>query len=116
MATRLKSLGRKTARFTLIHAFSWCLFFAHNRSPLSPNPFLTSNFHPFFLAEKMLPNLWRRCMAASQALLLTHSDFVEVSGWDKNEIFFVEKAELSTDDAAKKYISLEHMLAEGAIV
>jgi len=41
---------------------------------------------------------------------------IEVSGWDEDEIFFVEKSELSWDDFAGKHISLKHMLAEGALV
>jgi hypothetical protein len=41
---------------------------------------------------------------------------VEVSGWDEDEIFFVEKSELSWDDFAGKHISLKHMLGEGALV
>ena len=41
---------------------------------------------------------------------------VEVSGWDEDENFFVEKSELSWDDFAGKHISLKHMLAEGALV
>jgi hypothetical protein len=41
---------------------------------------------------------------------------VEVSGWDEDEIFFVEKSHLDWDDFAGKHISLRHMLPEGAIV
>jgi len=41
---------------------------------------------------------------------------VEVSGWDEDENFFVEKSELSWDDFAGKHISLKHMLSEGALV
>jgi len=41
---------------------------------------------------------------------------VEVSGWDEEEIFFVEKSQLAWDEFAGKHISLRHMLPEGAIV
>jgi hypothetical protein len=41
---------------------------------------------------------------------------VEVSGWDEDEIFFVEKSELSWDDLAGKHISLKRMLGQGALV
>jgi hypothetical protein len=41
---------------------------------------------------------------------------VEVSGWDEEEMFFVEKSHLSWDEFAGKHISLRHMLPEGAIV
>jgi hypothetical protein len=41
---------------------------------------------------------------------------VEVSGWDEEEIFFVEKSQIAWDEFAGKHISLRHMLPEGAIV
>ena len=41
---------------------------------------------------------------------------VEVSGWDEEELFFVEKCPLAWDEFAGKHISLRHMLPEGAIV
>ena len=41
---------------------------------------------------------------------------VEASGWDENEIFFVEKSLLAWDEFAGNYISLDHMLADGAII
>ena len=41
---------------------------------------------------------------------------VEVSGWDEEEIFFVEKSHLAWDEFAGKHISLRHMLPEGALV
>jgi hypothetical protein len=41
---------------------------------------------------------------------------VEVSGWDENEMFFVETCDLDWDDFAGKHISLQHMLPEGAMV
>ena len=41
---------------------------------------------------------------------------VEVSGWDENQAFFVEKSDLSWDDFAGKHISLQRMLPDGAMV
>ena len=41
---------------------------------------------------------------------------VEVSGWDEEEVFFVEKSQLAWDEFAGKHVSLHHMLPEGAIV
>jgi len=52
----------------------------------------------------------------SETLPIASSCRVEVSGWDEDEIFFVEKSEISWDDFAGKHISLKHMLAEGALV
>jgi len=52
----------------------------------------------------------------SETLSIASNYRVEVSGWDEDEIFFVEKSELSWDDFAGKHISLKHMLGEGALV
>ena len=41
---------------------------------------------------------------------------VEVSGWDENQAFFVEKSDLAWDDFAGKHISLRRMLPDGAMV
>jgi hypothetical protein len=41
---------------------------------------------------------------------------VEVSGWDEEEIFFVEKSQLAWDEFAGKHVSLRHMLPDGALV
>ena len=41
---------------------------------------------------------------------------VEVSGWDQEEIFFVEKSQLGWDEFAGKHVSLRHMLPDGAVV
>lgn len=41
---------------------------------------------------------------------------VEVSGWDEEEIFLVEKSQFAWDEFAGKHVSLRHMLPEGAIV
>jgi hypothetical protein len=55
-------------------------------------------------------------LVLSETLPVVSASRVEVSGWDEDEIFFVEKSELSWDDFAGKHISLKHMLAEGALV
>jgi hypothetical protein len=41
---------------------------------------------------------------------------VEVSGWDKNEAFFVEKSELEWNEEADKHVVLNHMLRDGSMV
>jgi hypothetical protein len=41
---------------------------------------------------------------------------VEVSGWDQEQIFFVEKSQLGCDEFVGKHVSLRHMLPEGAVV
>ncbi len=55
-------------------------------------------------------------MPTSEPLPLTQSGLVEVSGWDENQIFFVERSELGWDEFAGKHITLRRMLAEGAII
>jgi hypothetical protein len=52
----------------------------------------------------------------SETLPIASNYRVEVSGWDEDAIFFVEKSELCWDDFAGKHISLKHMLGEGALV
>jgi hypothetical protein len=46
----------------------------------------------------------------------TDSYRVEVSGWDENEIFFVEESDLDWDKFVGKHISLRRMLPDGALV
>ena len=41
---------------------------------------------------------------------------VEVSGWDKNENFFVEKTELHWSDQSDKHVLLLRPIASGALV
>jgi hypothetical protein len=41
---------------------------------------------------------------------------VEVSGWDEQELFFVEKSHLSWDEFAGNHVSLRRMLPDGALV
>jgi len=55
-------------------------------------------------------------MLVAETLLGIDSFRVEVSGWDENEIFFVEKSDLAWDNFAGKHISLQHMLPDGAMV
>jgi hypothetical protein len=54
-------------------------------------------------------------MSLIEALPLT-AILVEVSGWDEDELLFVEKSAMSTDDFESSYISLRHHLSDGAIV
>jgi hypothetical protein len=55
-------------------------------------------------------------MQVTDFLPTTDSFRVEVSGWDQDEIYFVEKSNLDWDDFAGKHISLKHMLPEGAMI
>jgi len=55
-------------------------------------------------------------MTLIESLTQSEIHLVEVSGWDENEIFFVETCDLDWDDFAGKHISLQHMLPEGAMV
>ena len=55
-------------------------------------------------------------MQILEGLPTTDSFRVEVSGWDQDEIYFVEKSNLDWDEFAGKHISLKHMLPEGAMV
>lgn len=41
---------------------------------------------------------------------------VEVSGWDHEQAFFVEKAELEWSEESGKQLALGHSLSEGAVV
>jgi len=55
-------------------------------------------------------------MIASEVLAGAECYQVEVSGWDENEMFFVEKSDLAWDEFVGKHVSLEHMLPDGAII
>ena len=55
-------------------------------------------------------------MSVAKSLLGTDTHRVEVSGWDENETFFVEKSDLAWDNFAGRHISLQHMLPDGAMV
>jgi hypothetical protein len=52
----------------------------------------------------------------SETLAQSEGYRVEVSGWDENQSFFVEKSDLGWDDFAGKHISLQRMLPDGAMV
>ena len=55
-------------------------------------------------------------MVVAETLLGTDGFRVEVSGWDENQVFFVEKSDLNWDNFAGKHISLQHMLSDGSMV
>lgn len=55
-------------------------------------------------------------MLTSETQALAQSGWVEVSGWDEDEIFFVERAELGWDEFAGKHVALTRMLSEGSII
>jgi len=47
----------------------------------------------------------------------THTSYaVEVSGWDSNETFFVEKTELQWSAEKAKLIHMKHAVASGALL
>jgi hypothetical protein len=41
---------------------------------------------------------------------------VEVSGWDKNQAFFVEKSELEWSEESGKRVALSNAVADGAVI
>lgn len=55
-------------------------------------------------------------MLVAETLVNTDSLRVEISGWDENQIFFVEKSDLGWDNFSGRHISLQHMLPDGAMV
>ena len=55
-------------------------------------------------------------MPVTDLLPTTDSLRVEVSGWDQDEIYFVEKSDLHWDELAGRHITLKHMLPEGAMI
>ena len=55
-------------------------------------------------------------MAALDTPLLSACYRVEVSGWDEDEMFFVEKSQLAGNELTGRHIALNHKLAEGTIV
>jgi hypothetical protein len=48
--------------------------------------------------------------------LSTNVSRIEVSGWDEDETFFVEKSEFAYDEVAGKHITLQHNLPEGSLI
>jgi hypothetical protein len=68
------------------------------------------------MADELLFSLRRRPMANSETQSLTQTGMVEVSGWDENEVFFVERSELGWDEYAGKHVTLSRMLSEGSII
>jgi len=55
-------------------------------------------------------------MANSEMQSLTRTGQVEVSGWDENGVFFVERSELDWGEYAGKQVTLSRMLSEGSII
>jgi hypothetical protein len=69
------------------------------------------------LAKQVLSRLWvPTAMTVLEALTQSECYRVEVSGWDENQVFFLEKSDLAWDDFAGKHISLQRMLPDGAMV
>jgi hypothetical protein len=55
-------------------------------------------------------------MINSETPSLTQTGTVEVSGWDEDEVFFVERSKLDWDEYAGKHVTLTRMLSEGYII
>jgi hypothetical protein len=55
-------------------------------------------------------------MINSEPRPLTQTGTVEVSGWDEDEVFFVEQSELDWDEHSGKRLTLSRMLSEGSII
>ena len=55
-------------------------------------------------------------MVTSAQRPLTHSYPVEVSGWDSDQSFFVERSELEWNEETGKYLGLHHSLRPGAMI
>jgi hypothetical protein len=69
-----------------------------------------------FLAAFLL-TLQRRCTLGLSARFPTTSLYrVEVSGWDQDENFFVEKTDLEWDEERGKRIRLSHPMRKGAVI
>jgi hypothetical protein len=68
------------------------------------------------MADELLFSLRRRSMANSETQSLTQTGQVEVSGWDEDQVFFVERSELGWDECAGKHVTLSRMLSEGSII
>jgi hypothetical protein len=73
-------------------------------------------FGSLSMADELLFSLRRRFMTRSETQSLTQTGLVEVSGWDEDQIFFVERSELSWDEHAGKHVTLSRMLSEGSII
>ena len=55
-------------------------------------------------------------MILSARYPITNLYRVEVSGWDKNQTFFVEKSELEEGEEDGKQVTLSHAIPDGAVV
>jgi hypothetical protein len=68
------------------------------------------------MAGELLFSPRRRRMANLERQSLTRTGMVEVSGWDEDQVFFVERSELGWDEYAGKHVTLSRMLSEGSII
>ena len=55
-------------------------------------------------------------MISSARFPITSLYRVEVSGWDKNRKFFVEKSELEWNEESGKQVALNNTVADGAVI
>jgi hypothetical protein len=61
-------------------------------------------------------NTWRPIMISPTRYPMADMYRVEVSGWDKNECFFVEKSELEWSEECGKQICLRRAIPNGAVI
>lgn len=53
-------------------------------------------------------------LATSPSLSATYS--VEVSGWDRSNVFFVERSELHWTEESGRYLAVAHQICPGAMI
>src|ERR1700730_662550 len=58
----------------------------------------------------------RPSMIVSASYPITSSYRVEVSGWDKDHTFFVEKSELEWNEESGKQVALNHAVPDGTVI
>ncbi len=61
-------------------------------------------------------HLQRLNMILSARYRITSLYRVEISGWDKDQTFFVEKSELEWSEDSGKQVTLSHAIPDGAVV
>jgi hypothetical protein len=68
------------------------------------------------MADELLFSPRKRRMANLETQSLTQIGMVEISGWDEDEVFFVERSELGWDEYAGNHVTLTRMLSEGSLI
>lgn len=80
------------------------------------NSFYDNGFHGLGLAAGLQFQRWRCTLVLSARFPTTSLYRVEVSGWDLDENYFVEKTDLEWDEVHGKRIRLSHPMKRGAVV